>query len=320
MYRKKFKQRPQLKQHISVLLLSFVCIIGVGFGEFSYTKLLETGLGGGISHGQKGSYISGALKLICGIDPLDPPGILEKGLPYSMTRGRTAAVSSRGTVKQPVEKTLFIDESFLEKEMAKKPIEVAIYHTHNAETYIPLQGKSKDEGKNGGIALAGEEIVKTLSQHGIRAVQDLTIHDYPDHPTSYIKSKVTAKRLLNEYPDLKILIDLHRDAGIAKKQTVLIDGKESAKLLFVMGNGQRIPNPHWRENYAFARQIANRLDEKYPGLVKAVRLKDGCYNQNLSPKVVLIEVGSDKNTLEEALAAARSLGEVLAELILETND
>jgi len=87
-----------------------------------------------------------------------------------------------------------------------------------------------------------------------------------------------------------------------------------------MGNGQRIPNPHWRENYAFARQIANRLDEKYPGLVKAVRLKDGCYNQNLSPKVVLIEVGSDKNTLEEALAAARSLGEVLAELILETND
>jgi stage II sporulation protein P len=173
------------------------------------------------------------------------PGVLKKGLPYCVTKGKTAMVSS--AVKQPVEKTLFIDESFLKEEFAKKPIEVAIYHTHNAETYIPLHGKSRDEGKNGGITVVGEEIVKTLAQHRVRAVQDLTIHDYPDHPTSYIKSKVTAKRLLEEYPDLKILIDLHRDAGIAEKQTVIIDGKQAAKLLFVMGNGQRIPNPHWRE-------------------------------------------------------------------------
>lgn len=319
MYRR-LKQKPQLGQRISALLLSFVCLMGVGIGDFSYTKLLESGLGGGVRQTQERSFVRGAFKFTCGIDPLDLSGVLEKGLPYSVTRGRTVAVSSRGIVKQPVEKTLYIDESFLEEEMAKKPIEVAIYHTHNAETYIPLQGKSKDEGRNGGISLVGEEIVKTLSQQGIRAVQDLTIHDYPDHPTSYIKSKVTAKRLLEEYPGLKVLIDLHRDAGIAKKQTVVIGGKESAKLLFIMGNGQRIPNPHWRENYAFARQIANRLDEKYPGLVKAVRLKDGCYNQNLSPNALLVEIGSDKNTLDESLIAARCFAEVVAELIQEKND
>jgi stage II sporulation protein P len=317
MYRK-FKQRPQLGQRISVLLLSFVCLVGVGIGDFSYTKLLESGLGGGVRKNQESSFIRGAAKFLFGIDPQDLPGVLKKGLPYCVTKGKTAMVSS--AVKQPVEKTLFIDESFLKEEFAKKPIEVAIYHTHNAETYIPLHGKSRDEGKNGGITVVGEEIVKTLAQHRVRAVQDLTIHDYPDHPTSYIKSKVTAKRLLEEYPDLKILIDLHRDAGIAEKQTVIIDGKQAAKLLFVMGNGQRIPNPHWRENYALARQIANRLDEKYPGLVKAVRLKDGSYNQNLSPKAVLIEVGSDKNTLDECLIAAHCLGEVLSELIQEKNE
>lgn len=311
----KFKQRPQLRQRISVLLLSFVCLIGVGFGDFSYTKLLEAGLAGGISEVQERSLVRGAFKLICGIDLFDPASILERGLPCAVASKRTEPVSGGGTAIQPVEKTLHIDQSFLEEEMAKKPVEVAIYHTHNAETYIPTYGKSKDEGKNAGITLAGEEIVKTLNQHGVRAVQDLTIHDYPDFPTSYIKSKVTAKRLLEEYPDLKILIDLHRDAGIPKKQTVTVGGEGSAELLFVMGNGQRIPYPHWRENYALARQIANRLEEKYPGLVKAVRLKDGCYNQNLSPKAVLIEVGSDQNTLEEALVAARCLGEVLAELI-----
>jgi stage II sporulation protein P len=183
-----------------------------------------------------------------------------------------------------------------------------------------LHGRSKEEGKNSGITLAGEEIVKTLSQYGVRAVQDLTIHDYPDQPKSYIKSKVTAKRLLEENPDLKVLIDLHRDAGIAKKQTVTIGGREAAKLLFIMGNGQRIPNPHWQENYALARRIANRLNEKYPGLVKEVRLKDGNFNQNLSPRAILVEVGSDKNTLDEVLLAARCLGEVLAELIQEESD
>jgi stage II sporulation protein P len=49
-------------------------------------------------------------------------------------------------------------------------------------------------------------------------------------------------------------------------------------------------------------------------------LKDGSYNQNLSPKAVLIEVGSDKNTLDECLIAAHCLGEVLAELIQEKNE
>ncbi len=315
----RIKQRPRLGQRVSILLLSFICLIGAGV-DFSYTELLENGLSSGIRQTEGASFLRTAFKFICGVDPSDPSGVLEKGLPYSVSAERTAAASSGEAVKQPVEKNLYIDPAFMEEELAKKPVEAAIYHTHNAETYIPLHGRSKEEGKNSGITLAGEEIVKTLSQYGVRAVQDLTIHDYPDQPKSYIKSKVTAKRLLEENPDLKVLIDLHRDAGIAKKQTVTIGGREAAKLLFIMGNGQRIPNPHWQENYALARRIANRLNEKYPGLVKEVRLKDGNFNQNLSPRAILVEVGSDKNTLDEVLLAARCLGEVLAELIQEESD
>lgn len=166
----------------------------------------------------------------------------------------------------------------------------------------------------------GEEIAGVLAEQGVRVVHDLTIHDYPDFPTSYIKSKATVNGLLGDYPDIKMLIDLHRDAGIPKKQTVTIDGEQSALLLFVVGNGQYVSNPHWRENYALARQVANRLQEKYPGIVKDVRLKSGGYNQNLSPNVLLVEVGSDKNTLDEALIAGRCLGEVLAELINEKHE
>jgi len=64
---------------------------------------------------------------------------------------------------------------------------------------------------------------------------------------------------------LKVLIDLHRDAGIPRKQTTTVDGQESAMIMFVVGNGQGIPNPHWQENLTLARKIANRLEEKYPG-------------------------------------------------------
>jgi hypothetical protein len=93
MYRK-FKQRPQLGQRISVLLLSFVCLVGVGIGDFSYTKLLESGLGGGVRKNQESSFIRGAAKFLFGIDPQDLPGVLKKGLPYCVTKGKTAMVSS----------------------------------------------------------------------------------------------------------------------------------------------------------------------------------------------------------------------------------
>ena len=321
--RRGFKQQPQLGKYISVMLLSLACLLSVGFVDLSYTLLLQSGLGGGSqqTEEQEGAAISKLCEFLFGIDPFDLSGVLEKGLPFSITaRVSAEAARSRGTSEQPIERNLTIDELQWAEALANKPVEVAFYHTHNAETYIPEHGKSKIEGKNGGITLVGEEIAGTLTDQGVRVVHDLTIHDYPDFPTSYIKSKTTVNGLLTDYPDLKMLIDLHRDAGVPKKQTVTIDGKESALLLFIVGNSQYVSNPHWRENYALARQVANRLQERYPGIVKDVRLQSGGYNQNISPNVLLIEVGSDKNTFDEALIAGRCLGEVLAELIHEQNE
>lgn len=314
--RRQFKEKPKLGQGFTVLILSFFCLIGVGISDFSYTMFLKSELGGG----QTGeiSLTRRLCSLLCGFDPSDLTEALGKGLPFSITGGKKAAASSGGKVEDlPVESPLHLDNFSLEEELSKKPVEVAIYHTHNAETYTPLDNKSKVQGKNGGIALVGEEVIKTLAENGVRGIQDLTIHDHPDFPTSYIKSKKTANRLLDEHSKLKVLIDLHRDAGIPKKQTATVNGQEAAQIMFVIGNGQGIANPHWRENYAFARELANQLQNKYPGIVKAVRIKNGCYNQNLSPKAILIEIGSDKNTIEEALIAGRCLGEVLAEYVKE---
>lgn len=304
--------RPALGQCFSVVLLSFFCVLGWRIGENpSFERVLASGLAGPEAVNLGGGLVSGVFVALSGVDPWYHPDVLEKGLPRSIACERAAVAAVTGPLEEPPERGLHQEEIVQED----RPCEVAIYHTHNAETYIPLHGKSKVDGKNGAVGMIGDEIASCLEKEGIKVVHDLTIHDYPDFPTSYIKSEATARRLVDENPELKVLMDIHRDAGIPKKETVLVDGEESARIMMVVGNGQRLSNPHWQENYAFARRIANLLEEKYPGIVKGVRLKDGRYNQHLSPRAILVEVGSDKNTLQEGLVAGRCLAAVLAGLI-----
>lgn len=321
-----FRGRQFSERGLAVFLIFIVCLIGLwGICEISKAmspgilclKLLELGLGdygGGVG---MGSLVSGAMISLTGIDPGYLPGILEAGLPVAAFGSGVTTTLAEGMPHDTGEQPLVQQVVPADRQTG---CEVAIYHTHNAETYVPLDGKSKVEGKNGGVSLVGEEIVKVLEKAGIRAVHDLTIHDYPDFPTSYIRSEATARRLVEENPDLKVLIDLHRDAGLPKKETVKVGGEDVARILFVVGNGERLANPHWRENYAFAQSIAHRLEERYPGVLKAVRLKDGRYNQHLFPHAVLVEVGSDKNTLEECLRAARCLASVLVEVVEEAGN
>ncbi|HHW41821.1 MAG TPA: stage II sporulation protein P [Syntrophomonadaceae bacterium] len=321
----RFKERQLPARGLAVFFGLCLCLLGFwGMVEIhrtlllkivSYPDLLEWGLGGRGGEWEEHSLLGGALICLTGVDARYLPGILEAGLPAAAFGGATTTTFAGGRTWEMVEQSLS-QQVVAENEPAG--CEVAIYHTHNAETYIPLNGRSKVDGKNGGVSLVGEEMVKVLGEAGIRAVHDLTVHDYPDFPTSYIKSEVTARKLVQENPELKVLIDLHRDAGLPKKETARVGGEDVARILLVVGTGERLANPHWRENYAFAQSIAHRLEERYPGVLKAVRLKAGRYNQHISPHAVLVEVGSDKNTLAEGLGAARCLAHVLVELLEES--
>lgn len=310
---RRFLRECALGRYLPVALLYFFCVLGWGMEKnLSLEQVLAFGLAGPETGEFGGGLAGAALVALSGVDPWYPPDVLKKGLPRSIDCSSAVAVAAR-PLEEPAERGLSREGRAAED----RPCEVAIYHTHNAETYVPLHGKGKVEGKNGGVSIVGKEIASCLEQEGIKVVHELTIHDYPDFPTSYIKSEVTARRLVNENPELKVLMDIHRDAGIPRKETVFVNGEESARIMLVVGNGRRLSNPHWQENYAFAQKIANLLEEKYPGIVKGVRLKDGRYNQHVSPRAILVEVGSDKNTLEEGLVAARCLASVLAELIRE---
>lgn len=284
---------------------------------FSYRDLFAWGLNGKSAQLENWSLPGGIIFALTGIDLDYLPAILERGLP-SVLIETEKAVAAQSLSFETGERPLWDGESQGERDAKKnKQVQAAIYHTHNAETYVPLHGKSKVDGENGGVSLVGNEIARVLEEAGIKTVHDLTIHDYPDFPTSYIKAESTAARLVRENTSLRVLLDIHRDAGVPVKETVKVGDENAARIIFIVGNGERLPNPHWRENYAFAQMIAHRLEQEYPGVLKGVRIKSGRYNQHVSPHALLVEIGSEKNTLEEALTAARCLAYVLAAVIQE---
>ncbi|NLC08219.1 MAG: stage II sporulation protein P [Syntrophomonadaceae bacterium] len=194
---------------------------------------------------------------------------------------------------------------------------IALYNTHNAETYIPTDGKAKVEGENGGVAQVAQTLKQTLeNEYGIPTVYVDTIHDYPDWSKSYVNSAKTVRALLEQYPDLKILIDIHRDSlNLEDALTKKVNGQDTARILFVVGSDQRMAHPNWRQNLALAQKIADSLDSLYPGVCRGVRVQAGTYNQHLNSGVILVEVGNDRNSLEEAKRAARLLAEAISQVI-----
>lgn len=195
---------------------------------------------------------------------------------------------------------------------------LGIYYTHTGETYALTDGTERLQGKKGGVVEAGKAIKETLEKnHGIRVAHDDTVND-ENYSLSYVESEKTARRLLGENRDVQILLDIHRDAGKPRSESLVrVNGKEVAPILFIVGSDARSPFPTWRNNYDYAVKLAGRINENFPGLCIGVRIKEGRYNQFLHPRALLVEIGSVSNSTEEAVQSAVMLAGVLAREISE---
>lgn len=201
-----------------------------------------------------------------------------------------------------------------------KPL-VGVYHTHTAESFIPSSGVThRPGGQRGDIVDVGETLIKRLQGHGVPAVQYKDINDFPSFMKAYSVSEVTVKKMLSENPSLQMVFDIHRDADKKENSTVVINGVSAAKITIVVATGQQdLVQPHWQENHAFAKLIDAKLNQHYPGLSRGIQLVDWRYNQHLHPRALLIEVGCQENTKEEANYSMEMLGDILAEIIAENN-
>ena len=208
---------------------------------------------------------------------------------------------------------------------------VLVLHTHGSESYTEYDTmypqtentRSGDIEKN--VVKAGKELVNTLRQFGIEAVHDTTLHDEASFINAYSSSAKAVKKYLAEYPSIRFVIDLHRDAiirddGESIRASAEIAGEKYAQLMLVVGTDARGHNhPDWQENLALALRLQDNISQRYPGLCRSINLRDVPFNQQLSTGYLLVEDGTCANTLSQALLSARALGECLAETVLSAS-
>lgn len=198
---------------------------------------------------------------------------------------------------------------------------ILIYHTHTTEAYAGTEDsdwRTPDQEKN--IVAVGELLTKILrEEYGCNVIHDKTNHEPPKLSTAYTRSEVTMKRYKQMYPSLTMFIDVHRDAGAGL--VTEIDGKRVARLMFVVGTGEGATGtgykemPDFESNYSLALAVTNKLAEIDEELPRDVRVKVGRYNQHVSNQCLLLEVGDNKNTLEEVLNAVPYFAQALMEVV-----
>ena len=196
-----------------------------------------------------------------------------------------------------------------------KGIIVGIYNTHNNESYAGDGGPEHRFDENGDVVTVGETLKKALEQNGIGAVHSSKIHDAVDFMKAYSYSVKTATQMTKDYPNMKVLIDVHRDGfpvGVPKR-TITVKGKKVSQVLVVIGK----KNPHWQTNEKLAKELMVLAEKKYPGLISPniSYAADARYNQHLSNGGLLLEFGSQYNTLSEANGAAEAVAEILADYL-----
>ncbi len=195
---------------------------------------------------------------------------------------------------------------------------VAFYSTHSSETYQLTDGNAHAKGKAGAILEVAQAFAKDIeTKYRIPTVFSDKIHDLAFNK-SYVESEKTVLDFLKNYKSLKILLDIHRDSSLPRDRTkVQINGKSCAKVLIVVGTDARASHPKWRENLAFARKVAAKMDQLYPGLSRGISVKQGRYNQQYKTTALLMEIGSVNNTKEEALNSVSLLADVMAAVLNE---
>lgn len=229
-----------------------------------------------------------------------------------------------------------VSNSILEEE-SRKPLDfeiefngepqILIMHTHETESYEPytrdfydssFTSRTTDDSKN--MAAVGDAIAAQLENAGIGVIHDTTKHDYPSYNGSYDRSRVTVQNILDEYPSIKVVLDIHRDAieradGTRIAPTTEINGKKAAQLMIICGcDDGTMGMPNCLKNFRFASALQQQFETDYPTLSRPVLFDYRKYNQDMTTGSLLIEVGGHANSIEEAVYSGELIGKSLVDL------
>lgn len=188
---------------------------------------------------------------------------------------------------------------------------IGLYCTHNDESYLPSEGYYSIYGK-GGIHDIAKEIKRYFENAGVTVTFDESLH-LPHDSGAYSRSQVTAKKLLNEN-NLDAIFDIHRDGVSRSIYAVNVNGEERSKVRIVVGKA----NPSKQVNEEFALILKAVADELYPWLFADIYYASGHYNQGLSPKSLLFEMGTYLIEKELVLKSVEPLVHVINTALFNT--
>lgn len=210
------------------------------------------------------------------------------------------------------------------KQGAEAP-QILIYHTHSQEGFAD----SNPQDAATTIMGVGEYLCEILrKEYGFHVIHHLGMYDVDSRDDAYSRAAVGLEEVLQQNPTIEVMIDLHRDAVAEGSKLVTdIQGMDMAQFMFFNGlsytraRGEltSLENPYIQENLAFAFQMKLAADEYYPGLARKTYLKGYRYNLQYRPKSLLIELGAQTNTLEEAMNACRPLAHIISMVLKGEN-
>lgn len=190
---------------------------------------------------------------------------------------------------------------------------VLIVHTHATESYMPSsEGNYHKKGGRNTVRDVGDVLAETLKQQGIASVHDKTLHDVPSYNQSYSRSYETTEAILKKYPSIRCVIDLHRDAiaSDSPAAVVSVNGKKCANYSYVVSNAVET----YSSNLKFIKAMNETAQNGYQGFTGRILERGYRYNQNLSAKYMLLEIGYNRNDISEA----RNTAEVFAKILAKT--
>ncbi len=271
-------------------------------------------------------WIDAAFHAASSISLRDPRTFLGKELPgFSIYDGRIL-IAGEGTnyTNMPIESAEPDPKSISQppvEEPGQAPAayekKILLYFTHTSEAFTPGNGQAPVH-----IVEVGDMIAKKLAERKIGVsvnktdIGELLNKKGKKYSASYEESRTVVVSAQQQQPSLEYLIDIHRDSQLKDVTTDVVNGQKMAKTVFVVGG----EHPGYEENARFASALHELFEKYYPGLSRGVIVKSGSqtngkFNQDLSKRAVLIEMGGVENTREELERSAAAFADILSRFV-----
>ena len=255
--------------------------------------------------------------------PTQPQQVTEQDIPtFSQTDAAAIQINSGFAYSADLESLI---TQPLHWDLTGEEPAVLILHSHATESFAPTGEYTETTAYHTldtqyNMVSVGAYVAELLRAGGISVIQDTTLHDNPSYNASYTNSREAVKKYLQQYPSIRLVLDLHRDSledeeGNQIVKTVFSQGTTLAPLMLVVGTDYGgLNHPDWQENLALALKLQTQIESFCPGLCRSINLRTQRFNQDLSGGALLVEVGASGNSHQEALRAAEMLAKGILSL------